>query len=171
MHVGVDIAIEAFNRLQLPLVVIGVGPERPKLERRASSAITFLGWQPDTVVRQYYRRCQALIFPGEEDFGIVPLEAQACGKPVIAFGKGGALETVIPLNGTVPDETSYLPPTGVFFDAADVDALCEAVSLSRRQASAFAPDAIRRHALRFDRPVFKDRIKSFLGRMMGTTIA
>ena len=87
----VEIAVEAFNRLRLPLVVIGVGPERPKLERLASSAITFLGWQPDAVVRDYYRRCEALIFPGEEDFGIVPVEAQACGKPVIALGKGGAL--------------------------------------------------------------------------------
>jgi glycosyltransferase involved in cell wall biosynthesis len=166
-----DIAVEAFNRLRLPLVIIGVGPERPQLERSASSSVTFLGWQPDEVVREYYRRCEALIFPGEEDFGIVPLEAQACGKPVIAFGKGGALETVIPLNGVTPDETRDRTPTGVFFYAAAVEALCDAVSLSRRHASAFDPGAIRGHALRFDRPVFKDRIKTFLARKMGLALA
>jgi glycosyltransferase involved in cell wall biosynthesis len=167
----VDIAIKAFNRLRLPLVVIGVGPERPKLEQSASSHVTFLGWQPDDVVREYYRRCEALIFPGEEDFGIVPLEAQACGKPVIAFGKGGALETVIPLNGVAPDETSDRTPTGIFFYEAAVDALCEAISLCRRQATAFDPEAIRQNALRFDRPEFKERITAFLADKMGMAIA
>jgi glycosyltransferase involved in cell wall biosynthesis len=166
-----DLAVEAFNRMQLPLVVIGVGPERPKLERNASSSITFLGWQPDAVVREYYRRCEALIFPGEEDFGIAPLEAQACGKPVIAFGKGGALETVIPVNGAAPQETPSAPPTGVFFYETAVEALCDAVSLSRRYATAFDPGAIRGNALRFDRAVFKDRIKIFLANKMGLAIA
>jgi glycosyltransferase involved in cell wall biosynthesis len=166
----VDIGVEAFNRLRLPLVVIGVGPERSRLERRASSYITFLGWQPDAMVRDYYRRCEALIFPGEEDFGIVPLEAQACGKPVIAFGKGGALETVIPLNGTSPEATSSRPPTGVFFYDPTVEALCEAVLTSRRWATAFELEAIRQNALCFDRLVFKDRIKTFLGDRMGITI-
>jgi glycosyltransferase involved in cell wall biosynthesis len=167
----VDIAIEAFNRLQLPLVVIGVGPERAKLERSASSWITFLGWQPDAVVRDYYRQCKALIFPGEEDFGIVPLEAQACGRPVIAFGKGGALETVIPLNGAAAGATSNHAPTGVFFYEPTVEALCDAVSLSCRQLTAFDPGAIRQNALRFDRPAFKDRIKTFLASKMGRTLA
>jgi glycosyltransferase involved in cell wall biosynthesis len=167
----VDIAIEAFKRLRLPLVVIGVGPERPKLERSASSAVTFLGWQPDTVVRDYYRRCEALIFPGEEDFGIVPLEAQACGKPVIAFGKGGILETVIPLNGVAASEMDYRTPTGVFFYEAAVDALCDAVAICRQHATAFDPAAIRQNALRFDRPEFRGRITSFLADKMGMTIA
>jgi glycosyltransferase involved in cell wall biosynthesis len=167
----VDIAVQAFNRLQLPLVVIGVGPERPKLERSASSAITFLGWQPDAVVREYYRRCKALIFPGEEDFGIVPVEAQACGKPVIAFGKGGILETVMPINDAAPDETPHRTPTGVFFYDAAVEALCDAVSLYRRHVTAFDPAAIRQNALRFDRPEFKARISTFLAGKMGMTIA
>ena len=167
----VDIAVEAFNRLQLPLVVIGVGPERAKLERSASSAITFLGWQSDAVVREYYRRCEALIFPGEEDFGIVPVEAQACGKPVIAFGKGGILETVIPINGAAPDETPDRTPTGVFFYEAAVEALCDAVSLYRRHVTAFDPAAIRQNALRFDRPEFKARISSFLAAKVGVVIA
>jgi glycosyltransferase involved in cell wall biosynthesis len=167
----VDIAIAAFNRLRLPLVIIGVGPERPKLERNASSAVTFLGWQPDTVVRDYYRRCEALIFPGEEDFGIVPLEAQACGKPVIAFGQGGILETVIPLNGAAAAKTASRTPTGVFFYEATVDALCDAVAICRRHATAFDPVAIRQNALRFDRREFRARITSFLADKMGMAIA
>jgi glycosyltransferase involved in cell wall biosynthesis len=166
----VDMAVEAFNRLRLPLVVIGVGPERPTLERQASSSITFLGWQPDAVVRDHYRRCEALIFPGEEDFGIVPLEAQACGKPVIAFGKGGALETVIPLNGAGLGATSCRSPTGVFFYEASVDALCDAVAMCQRHATAFDPAAIRQNALRFDRPEFKARITTFLADKMGMAI-
>jgi glycosyltransferase involved in cell wall biosynthesis len=167
----VDIAVEAFNRLQRPLVVIGVGPEGAKLERHASSSITFLGWQPDTVVRDYYRRCEALIFPGEEDFGIVPVEAQACGKPVIAFGKGGALETVVPLDSPGAETLPCLSPTGVFFYEATVEALCDAVALCQRHASAFNPTAIRQNALRFDRPEFKARITSFLADKMGMAIA
>ena len=167
----VDIAIEAFNRLQLPLIVIGVGPERPKLERMASSTIRFLGWQPDAVVRDYYRRCEALIFPGEEDFGIVPVEAQACGKPVIAFGKGGILETVIPVNSAAVRDTPSDSPTGVFFDEATVEALCNAVSLYRHQMAVFDPVAIRQNALRFDRPEFKARISSFLTSKLGMVIA
>jgi glycosyltransferase involved in cell wall biosynthesis len=166
----VDIAVEAFNQLQIPLVVIGTGPERHALERRASSHITFLGWRPDEVVRDYYRRCEALIFPGEEDFGIVPLEVQACGKPVIALGRGGALETVIPLDAA-PDEMPHLTPTGVFFDEATVEALCDAVLLFRRHTTAFDPEASRQNALRFDRLVFKDRIKAFLAGKMGIAIA
>jgi glycosyltransferase involved in cell wall biosynthesis len=167
----VDIAVAAFNRLRLPLVVIGVGPERSKLERDASSSVTFLGWQPDAVVRDYYRQCEALIFPGEEDFGIVPLEAQACGKPVIALGKGGALETVIPLHGITREAMLCRSPTGVFFDEASVDALCEAVSTCQRHTAAFDPVAIRQHALHFDRPEFKTRITTFLADKMGIAIA
>jgi glycosyltransferase involved in cell wall biosynthesis len=167
----VDIAVEAFNRLRLPLVVIGVGPERPKLERHASSSVTFLGWQPDAVVRDYYRQCEALIFPGEEDFGIVPLEAQACGKPVIALGKGGALETVIPLNSTGAEAMPCRSSTGVFFDEPSADALCEAVSMYQQHAAAFDPVAIRQNALYFDRPEFKTRIATFLADKMGRAIA
>jgi glycosyltransferase involved in cell wall biosynthesis len=167
----IDIAVEAFKRLRLPLVVIGVGPERPRLERSASPATTFLGWQPDAVVRDYYRQCEALIFPGEEDFGIVPLEAQACGKPVIAFGKGGALETVIPFNGAVSAQLPSAPPTGIFFYEAAVEALCDAIAMWRRHAAAFDPAAIRQNALRFDRPAFRARITRFLADRMGVAIA
>jgi glycosyltransferase involved in cell wall biosynthesis len=166
----IDVAVEAFNRLRLPLVIIGIGPERAKLERRASPHVEFLGWQPDEVVRDYYRRCEALIFPGEEDFGIVPLEAQACGRPVIAFGKGGALETVIPLNPEERARAPMRPATGVFFHEPTVEALADAVSLFRRQAAAFDPQAMRRNALGFDRPVFKEKMKAFLADRTGMAI-
>lgn len=166
----VDLALATFNRLRRPLIVIGTGPERRRLEQMAEGHIRFLGWQPDLVVRDYYRRCQALIFPGEEDFGIVPLEAQACGAPVIAFGKGGTLETVIPLNDGPMEEHTGLAPTGVFFAEPSAEALSEAISLFERHASAFDRSAIRQHALRFDRPVFKDRMQRFLSARVGTSI-
>jgi len=163
----VDLAIEAFNRLRLPLIVIGTGPKRHALERMAGAHIRFLGWQPDAMVRDAYRRCRALIFPGEEDFGIVPLEAQACGAPVIAFGKGGALETVIPLHGMPPGGGSAPAPTGVFFHEATPEALCEAISLFERQATTFDSQAIRQNALRFDRALFKERIKTCIADELG----
>jgi glycosyltransferase involved in cell wall biosynthesis len=166
----VDLAIEAFNRLRLPLVVIGTGPERQRLERIAAPEIRFLGWQPDEVVRDYYRRCRALIFPGEEDFGIVPLEAQACGRPVIAFGKGGALETVIALNHPMVERCPDAAPTGVFFYEPTAEALCDAVSVFQQHATAFSPEAMRGNALRFNRPVFTEKIKGFLAGQMGITI-
>jgi glycosyltransferase involved in cell wall biosynthesis len=166
----VDLAVEAFNRLRLPLVVIGTGPERQRLERIAAPHIRFLGWQPDEVVREYYRRCWALIFPGEEDFGIVPLEAQACGRPVIAFGKGGALETVIALNHTTVERRPDAASTGVFFYEPTVEALCDAVSVFQQHATAFNPEAMRGNALRFNRPVFTNKIKDFLAGKMGITV-
>jgi glycosyltransferase involved in cell wall biosynthesis len=167
----VDIAVEAFNRLRLPLVVIGIGPERPTLERQAGASITFLGWQPDAVVREYYRRCEALIFPGEEDFGIVPLEAQACGRPVIALGKGGALETVIGLESLLRGVGPSQCPTGVLFDEASADALCEAVAIYQQHTTTFDPEAIRQNALRFDRPEFRARMTAFLTEKLGRAIA
>jgi glycosyltransferase involved in cell wall biosynthesis len=166
----VDLAIEAFNRLQLPLIIIGSGPERHRLESQAQPHIRFLGWQPDEVVRDYYRQCRALIFPGEEDFGIVPLEAQACGRPVIAFAKGGALETVIALDGCTAVENHGLEPTGVFFYESTPGALCEAISLFEQRAAEFSPEASRRNALRFDRPAFMERIRTFLIDKMGLSI-
>ncbi len=94
----VDLAIDAANWLGFRMKIIGSGQDEARLIRMAGPTVEFLGWQPDEVVREHYARCRALLFPGEEDFGIVPLEAMACGKPIIAYGKGGALETVVPLN-------------------------------------------------------------------------
>lgn len=93
-----DLAVSACKELNKKLVVIGEGTERENLEKMANGNenIIFMGRQPDDVVKKYMAECKALIFPGEEDFGIVPVEAQACGRPVIAYGKGGVLDSVIP---------------------------------------------------------------------------
>jgi glycosyltransferase involved in cell wall biosynthesis len=110
-----ELAIEAFNRLQKPLVVIGGGEMLSELRSIAGPQVKLLGPQPFQVLKHHYARCRALIFPGEEDFGIVPVEAMASGRPVIAFGKGGATETVV--DGV----------TGTFFHEQSVEALIDAV--------------------------------------------
>lgn len=166
----VDLAVQACERLEQPLFIIGTGPEHRKLERMATRHVHFLGWQPDAVVRHYYRHCRALIFPGEEDFGIVPLEAQACGTPVIALGKGGALETVIPLPCAATAGGEGVAPTGIFFDEPSVEALCDAISCFERQPGVFDPVVSRQQALQFDRPLFKERIKAFLASRAGLDI-
>jgi len=144
----IDIAVEAFNELKLPLVIIGDGVERARLERMARSNILFLGRQPDETVKEYYRRCRAFIFTAEEDFGITALEAQASGRPVVAYGAGGALETVI--NGV----------TGRFFYEQTPQALAEAVK--DFNPDQFNPHEIRKHALQFDRKVFEKKITAFI---------
>src|SRR5690606_10604652 len=116
----VDLAVSAFTRLGKPLVVIGDGPERRRLEKVAGPNVHFLGHQPREVLRDHYRRCKALVFPGEEDFGIVPVEVQACGRPAIAYGRGGALDTV--QDGG----------TGALFREQTVEALIEAVERAER---------------------------------------
>ena len=150
----VDLAVEAFNRSGRSLLVVGDGQGMKRLKKRAGKNIVFLGWQSDEKLRDYYRGCKALIFPGKEDFGIVPLEAQACGKPVIAYGEGGVLETVRPY----PQER----PTGVFFESPTAESLIRAVELFEENRDQFDPQAIRENALPFDQKIFKERIRSFV---------
>jgi glycosyltransferase involved in cell wall biosynthesis len=157
---AVDLAVEAFNRLGYPLRIIGSGPEEQRLRAMARSNVAFLGWQRDEVVAEAYSRCRALIFPGEEDFGIVPLEAMASGRPVIAYGRGGALETVVP-----PDrkgESQGELPTGLFFYDRQVGSLIEAMELFIKSEQDFDPAAIRNHSLRWDRELFKEKIKEYI---------
>ncbi|MBI4641167.1 MAG: glycosyltransferase [Candidatus Tectomicrobia bacterium] len=157
-----DLAIEVFNRAGWPLKIIGNGPEERNLKAFARRNIEFLGWRSDEELRSYYARCRALIFPGEEDFGIVPLEAQATGRPVIAFGQGGVLETVIPLNGEDLDEHSSketLFPTGLFFREQTPDALLKALTLFEKSEDRFQRSKIREHALKFERSLFKEKIE------------
>ncbi len=139
----VDLVVKAFNDLGRPLVIIGDGPDRAVLERMAKANITFLGRLPDPEVADYYARCRALLFPGDEDFGIVPLEANAAGRPVIAFHAGGALDTVV--DGK----------TGIFFSELTPECLSEAVL--RAEATAWDSPAIRRHAEDFAEPRFRER--------------
>ncbi len=157
----IDLAIEAFNRLGLPLKIVGTGQEEGKLKRMAGSNIEFVGWKSDEELIKYYVACKALIFPGEEDFGIVPVEAMACGSPVIAYGKGGVLDTVIPLQGSEPGAQDF-QPTGVFFYEQTVESLIGAVDYFESYSRVFSKNKIREHALKFDRSIFKQRINDFI---------
>lgn len=141
-----DIAVAAFSRLGYPLVVIGEGRELKRLRKMAAGNVKMLGWQPTDVIRKHYANCRALVFPGIEDFGIVPLEAMASGKPVIAFREGGALETVVE------------GETGVFFDQQSPESLAAAVERFETQAGNFVPEKIRVHAEKFGADVFRDGI-------------
>jgi glycosyltransferase involved in cell wall biosynthesis len=159
-----DLAILACNRLRRPLLVIGTGQDEARLRAMAGPTVQFLGWQPDHVIRDHMRRCKALLFPGEEDFGIVPVEAQACGAPVIAFGRGGATETVIPSG-------SRREPTGVWFEEQTEDNVADAVTRFEDQAAEFAPSAARRQALRFDQRRFAHELFAYLDEILGPTRA
>jgi glycosyltransferase involved in cell wall biosynthesis len=151
-----DLAIQACKRLGRPLVLIGSGPEERRLRGMASGQATFLGRQPDEVVRQHLRRCRALLFPGEEDFGIVPVEAMACGTPVIAYGRGGACETVIPApESHQRDSRSLEEPTGLWFEHQTTECLAAAMARFETDAGNFSPAAARRQALRFNKNRFK----------------
>jgi len=143
-----DIVIEAFNRLGTPLRIAGVGRDRAALEAMAGPQITFLGGISDAEKDRLYGECRATIFPAEDDFGIAQVEAQAAGRPVIAFRAGGAIETVV--DGV----------TGIFFDAQTPDALIAAVAC--REAMTFDPATIRAHARTFDAAVFRQRLAEFV---------
>jgi glycosyltransferase involved in cell wall biosynthesis len=154
-----DLAVQAVQRLGRRLLVVGWGPEERRLRSLAGPGVEFLGRRSDEDVAALYRRCRAVLFPGVEDFGIVPLEAMASGRPVIAFEGGGALETVVPPGGD-------RPPTGLFFRDQTVDALVEAMRRLESGAVAFEGKALRARAEEFDRPRFKDRIASLLGEVL-----
>ncbi len=143
-----DLAIEACKKLDRPLIVIGEGTDRQRLEKLAGKNTVFLGRQPDSVVNQYAGRCRALIFPGEEDFGMTPLEINAAGRPVIAFRAGGATETVIENE------------TGVFFNQQTTDSLTEAIV--RFETLSWDKQTLLRHAKKFDRSIFARRISEYL---------
>jgi len=160
----IDLAIKAFGQLGYPLKIIGSGPEEKRLKSIAPSNAEFLGWQPDEAVADYYSKCRALIFPGEEDFGIVPLEAMASGRPVIAYGKGGALETIVPYS---QKNKRGKTPTGIFFYEQTVSSLVEAAKQFNKIEKAFNPSAIRKHAQQWDRKIFKKKIKKSIFEKIG----
>ncbi|MSQ14461.1 MAG: glycosyltransferase family 4 protein [Dehalococcoidia bacterium] len=147
----VDLAVRAFNQLGLPLLIAGTGRDMEPLKGMAKANIKFLGWVDDEGLSGLYANCKALIFPGEEDFGIVPVEAQASGRPVVAYAAGGALETVT--EGV----------TGTFFKEPVPEALAEAVV--RIDDLSFDPVAIRSHAEKFDTKVFKSNLMEIVSRL------
>ena len=152
----VELIVEAFAGMaDRTLVVIGDGPEARRVRSKSGPNIRLLGEQPLPVLRDHLRRARAFVFAAEEDFGIVPLEAQACGTPVIALGKGGALETVVGLDGA--------RSTGVFFPEQSVSALQVAVDTFERESSRILPTACRDNALRFRAERFRQEFGAFVG--------
>jgi glycosyltransferase involved in cell wall biosynthesis len=143
-----DLAIEACNQLRVPLVVIGDGPERPRLEALAGPTVQFLGKLSDEEALPYFQRCRAYLMPQEEDFGITPVEAQACGRPVVAYRAGGACETV------------RENETGVFFDEQTPESMAKA--MQRLSQMTFDKQRLREHARQFDVSVFERMFTSFV---------
>jgi glycosyltransferase involved in cell wall biosynthesis len=143
-----DLAIEAFNRLGLPLVIAGVGRDAARLEKLARPNVQFLGRVPQADLPDLMARCKAFVFPGREDFGITPVEAEASGRPVIAFGAGGALDTVIDNE------------TGVLFEEQTVESLSAAVK--RFNTMKFDPDVARCHAETFSTETFRQKLNTFI---------
>ncbi len=143
-----DIAIKAFNKLGVPLKIIGKGPEIEKLKKISNSNIEFLGYIEDKETANYYSKCQAFIFPSEEDFGITPLEAMASGRPVIAYKSGGALETVIDNK------------TGIFFEKQNTESIMEAIEKFKK--TKFNSEKIREHTQKFAKENFKKNMSDFI---------
>lgn len=144
----IDLAVEAFNQLGLPLWIAGEGRDKERLRAAAGPTIRFLGRVDDAEKARLLARCRALIFPGLEDFGITPVEAMGAGRPVIAYAEGGALDSVV--DGV----------TGLLFSEQTTEALADAVR--RFDEAAFEPDVIRAHAERFDESVFRDSLHAFI---------
>lgn len=153
----IDLIVEAFAAMpDKKLVVIGDGPEMDKIKSKSASNVLILGYQPYEALKDHMQRAKAFVFAAEEDFGITPVEAQACGTPVIAFGKGGALETVRDI------ERHQSDATGVFFKAQTKDHLIEAVKSFEGLKNKITPEACRRNAERFSPDRFRDEIANFV---------
>ncbi|MEW5853833.1 MAG: glycosyltransferase [Myxococcota bacterium] len=154
-----DVAVEAFNRLKLPLDIVGEGQDKKRLMAMAGPTIRFLGRLSDEEVTRVYRQARAFIFPGEEDFGITPLESMASGTPVIALGQGGALETVV-------DLVEGSRATGVLYPAASVEGLVGGVERFLAHEREVSPHAARAQAMRFARPRFEEQMVAVLKQAM-----
>ncbi len=156
----IDLIVEAFSHMPCKhLVVIGTGPEWDKVKAKSGANVELLGYQPSEVLRSYMQRAKAFVFAAEEDFGIVPVEAQACGTPVVAYGKGGALETV--LDGV----------TGLFFKEQTVKSLIEAIERLEETADNFDPVRIRKNAERFSAARFRSEFSEFVNKAWDEFIA
>lgn len=151
----IDLIVEAFNHLpDKKLVVIGDGPEMMKIKNKASPNVEILGYQTNDVMLRYMQTAKAFVFAAEEDFGITPVEAQACGTPVIAFGKGGSLETVRPYGVS--------NPTGLFFEQQTINHIVEAIQRFEKFETAIEPGFCRNNSLRFSESRFKAEMQSYI---------
>jgi len=168
-----DILIDACSKLGRKLVIVGDGPEKRKLEKHAPKNIEFLGELNDSELRKVYAQCRALLFAADEDFGMVPLEAQSYGRPVIAFGKGGSLETVMgtysPMAKRRADEAG--PLTGVFFEKQTADSLVKAILSFESSEEMFLPHDIQSHARRFDTSIFIARMRDYINSVLKEPIS
>lgn len=157
-----DLIVESFKQMpEKKLVVIGDGPEFEKIKAKAGSNVRLLGFRDNETLVSYMQEAKALIFAAEEDFGLIPLEAQACGTPVIAYGKGGALETVCGLDSD--------KPTGVFFPRQTVEAVVAAVHLYETNAARITMENCVEHAARFSPENFRKTFTSFIQKKMAVT--
>jgi len=151
----IELAVRACQQIGRKLVVIGAGPEGRKLARLGGAGIEWLGWRSNDEIREHLRRCRALLFPGQEDFGIVPLESQACGTPVIAYGRGGATETVLPAD-------DQRIGSGVFFNEPTPAALADAMRWLEAHPTRLSGWAARRQAMRFSAERYETEMLAYL---------
>nr|CZQ24353.1 Putative Glycosyltransferase [Klebsiella pneumoniae] len=151
----IDLIVEAFSNMpDKKLVVIGDGSEMSKIKAKAKSNIEIMGYQSSNVMLDYMQKAKAFVFAAEEDFGITPVEAQACGTPVIAFGKGGSLETIRPLG--------VLNPTGIFFEQQTVKAIIESVDYFENNQDKFEPNICRANTFRFSSERFDTEMENYI---------
>ena len=166
-----DVLIDACSKLGRKLVIAGDGPEMKRLKKTSTRNVELLGEVDEAQLRDLYARCRALLFAADEDFGMVPLEAQSYGRPVIAFGKGGSLETVIGAYAPLREQTVYKHAaiTGVFFEKQTADSLAKAILAFESAEEIFVPHHIQSHARRFDTSVFLDRMRHYINAVMAKT--
>ena len=151
----IDLLVDAFSMLpKKKLIVIGEGPELKKLKRKAPKNVEFLGYQQLDTIKNYMKKAKAFLFAAEEDFGIAPVEAQACGTPVIAYGKGGTAETVVDKK------------TGILFPKQNVESIISAIKLFEKMEDKFDPFIIRENAERFSKDKFVEKFKSFVNKKL-----
>jgi glycosyltransferase involved in cell wall biosynthesis len=166
-----DLLINACSKLGRKLVIAGDGPEMKRLKKMPARNVELLGEVDEAQLRDLYARCRALLFAADEDFGMVPLEAQSFGRPVIAFGKGGSLETVVGTYAPLREQTVYehAAHTGVFFEKQTADSLVQAILAFESAEQMFVPHHIQSHARRFDTSVFLNRMRRCISAVMAKT--